>query len=167
MKHKYETINSLNTFELHDAVIENITIECNNMIWNLYCVNIKKENSLNTYQTDMKLGKCQLIFKNIENIKGKFWGSNTFDENNNIISQKDDITLKEKEIIDELKKYNEYVNDILYLKETNIGKDKYNVIIDCNGYDIMSLSFDYESSIIKWNDFEDKAWYVDFNNEQQ
>lgn len=164
MKYKYETTNNLNTFAFHDAVIEGVTFENNNMIWNLYCVNITKENNLNTYPNDMKLGKCKLVFKNIENIKGKFWGSSILDENNNIIGKKEDIILNEKEIIDQLKKYNEYVNDILYLKETNIGNSKYNVLIECNGYDIMSLSFDYETSIILWNEFEGKSWYVDFNN---
>lgn len=42
MKYKYETTNNLNTFAFHDAVIEGVTFENNNMIWNLYCVNITK-----------------------------------------------------------------------------------------------------------------------------
>lgn len=164
MPPKFQSTNELKTFEFHDAIIDSIKFDKNSIYWELYNVNITKDNSLNNYPTDMCLGLSNLVLKDIKEIKATIQGSCAFNEKGEIIKENPDIEIKQEKIEEKLNDLisNQYL-DIFYLNEAKISDNEYKAEITCSGGEIIELSIIYKTSIISWNEFEKEAWYVNFN----
>ncbi len=61
---KYTSVNEPNEFSFHDAYIEKIRVEGNDMIWTVESPNVSKFSSQNEYDKAMCIDLSEVIFKN-------------------------------------------------------------------------------------------------------
>jgi len=63
---KYTSINELDTFVFHDAILERLSFEGNGMIWHVECLGVHIANTQNMHLTDMMIKEAKVTLHDIE-----------------------------------------------------------------------------------------------------
>lgn len=157
---KYKSINELDNFHLHDAVVEKIEIKEKDMIWILEYANVTVENSQNNNENDMCTEEMKITFENAV-IKDFIWcGSESRDENGNLISKKEDIAIEDKDAIKELKKTLKTACCVFGHRALE-NQEQYSYIftLNCNE-GVCDFILVFKNVIAEWDKYNGDAWYV-------
>lgn len=149
------TANKLDCFEFHDAVVVDVAINENDMVWTLEAVNVTTDSPHNNHDCDMSAGTLVLTFKNHEIVEFISYGCESWFEGK-LIEKIPDKEIQKSEYASALESF-EYINgygkseDIALVHEFDViaGGDFFLIGIKCTGV------------IAEWNEYTGKAWYED------
>lgn len=156
---KYTVINQLTDINLHDAEINRIFFEDDQIIWDLAVVQAPVMYIPQKKLTDdiCYLKGALMIFENAHIEIIEIGGHQVYDKNRNLIEWKESVILSPNEYVDFLKNISfergSYIYGIKELYVTN--DDQYRVSFAVSGCDI---TIKYTKSIIKWDEFAGKEW---------
>jgi len=157
---KYESVNELSTFDFHDAYINKIDFLNGQMIWEVENINATTQNSQNNFEDDMCIKNALVIFEDIKIDEFLYGGYSKYDGKGNLLEKKEveTITNQEKcrEVLKNMPMMPMMISDVsppLYVSDDGQYKTKFN-LLDCN------LPISFSKAIIKWDDFNGKAWYA-------
>ncbi len=158
---KYRSINELDCFEFHDAIIKELSIVNNNMMWLASSINAMTTNSQNTNIKDMCVKEAVMMFENmqIDSIVFNSWKS--YDSQNNLIESVAAVTAKPEEYEDIIKKSFKrccYIQSMEEINKQNEGNYKSCFLLDSIA-GMFYFTFSFSKSIVEWNEFSGEAWY--------
>lgn len=158
---KYIAINELNHFEFHDAELQKIDCNDENMRWQLSSVNATMQNSQNNLGKDMCIKEAEILFENIQIEEIVFAAYKVYDSNYVLIKSVGAKTANLDEYNDILKNTLSSYCYIYSFEELNKVDGKTHIVcinID-GGAGIYYLTISFTKSIVQWNEYSGKAWY--------
>lgn len=164
---KYKSIDELNTFDFHDAVIENFILSEKEMTFEISELNATTANSQNSDKNDLCIEKAIMTLQNAEVTDLEFLAYKEI--NNQGIILKDEPAKKaDKEQFSEILQNTlidckSYFQSVESLKKEN---DKYTACFCIDGnFNTYFLTVKFDSAIVSWDVFSDVAWYVKLSDE--
>ena len=163
---KYLSVNEPNNFSFHDAVINKVRVEDNDMIWTVEAANAEKTNSQNPYDKAMCIDSAEVVFKNfhIDSIVAPEY--KTVHNGSEYITPEKILTGSEiKDLIDLILQEEEfgYIYSLNGVKSDDgftieIMLCPYREISPFNGmfYDITIACDEFT---VGWDNFDGAAWY--------
>lgn len=157
---KYEAFNELNHFQYHDAEINQINIQDNNMQWDVSYINATTENSQNNLSKDMCIDQANMQFNDFSIDKIVQSAYKTFDSNKNLIESSE---AKEAEPDDYCNILQGSVGNYCRIHSMKILSSVKNKQRACCNIDSFSanyeLYFSFSKVVVQWNEYNGLAWY--------
>jgi hypothetical protein len=159
---KYISENELDSFNFHDAVIKNISINETIMSWVINQLNVSISNSQNNCECDMEANELTLVFKDFEITYMKSLGYENYNENGNLLEEIQDNDIDCPEYINILNEFSESHGriqgaDSNCLKAGNPFSYSFDVDLATIIY---RVDISFKSVLTIWDDYTGKAWYV-------
>lgn len=164
-QYKFITENRLDTFEYHDAYLNKLSIDDNKMIWEVQFINVKTTNKNNTYPVDMCIKEAIIEFEEFKIDKMERMGWRSFDDKNNVTHQEPNYIYQPEEYETQLLEITP--QDKFIIIEANHSERNDGTFKSFFWVELLMIEITYKRALIKWNDYIEKAWYVDFNKTKE
>ncbi len=160
---RYVSVDEIDSFDVHDCPVESIALEGGAAALALDHVNVSVDNSLNDRPTDMCTGPARVTIEGFRVEQIAMWAMQGYSADGALIRDEPARTLAPEEYGDLLRGMrNDMARGILYLYslESRASADeRLWANVEFMGFDI---TFSYTRLVVEWDEFTDKAWYVDF-----
>lgn len=156
---KYVSVNELDTFYFHDAIIENAIFENDNMIWSVTSLNVTTDNPHNDFSTDMRIESAKITFENVIVTDITEWGYKSYDPETGEEETVAPLSIAPSGFDDYLKQYLE-TNIFGMEKVENGNQGLYTACFSINGIKVFNITFTYSKAIVEWDGYCGKPWYL-------
>ena len=158
---KYKSINELNTFEFHDALIKDISFNHNEIIILVSELNATTDNSQNTDTVDLCIEEAELTFLNAKITKIEFSGWVTYDSHHNLIEKVEPRQVDNADFFEIVQKTKEcgwaYFQSMESVQKQD---DKFTVCFYIDGgAGTYYMTMEYSCASVTWNSYSGAAWY--------
>jgi hypothetical protein len=116
----------------------------------------------------MCIKDAKLIFEHFAIEKIVFWAYQTMDSDRNIVESVPDVEASSDQYDDILKRTMEkhcYLFSMNELPNTSDNRKRATFVIN-NAPEVYDLTLSYTKSIVQWDEYDGKAWYVEQRLEQ-
>lgn len=157
----YTSINELDCFQFHDAMITDIQLSGSTMVWEVSAVNAMTTNTQNDNPKDMCIQSAIMTFENAFIEKLEYTAYQVCNSDWEIIESVEAVVAKDDEYEDILKRSTSRKCYVLSMEElVKIEDNKYHVCFYLNDVtDAFTLSFTFSSAIVKWDEYNGESWY--------
>ena len=169
---RYKAVDELPNFDYHDAYIDRIEFKSGRMLWEVRDINALESCSQNNFEYPVCIGSAVMTFEKTRIEKIFIGGYQTYDSNNILIDSVEDVIVPREQYADILKKavtvrddneWYSYSTEIFGLVSFRVLKGgRYEAVFDImfSEGDSPSIMLTFDRSVIEWDDFSGKAWFV-------